>query len=127
MGESSFAVDTYRQSHPQSSPPDLSAQTPVPRGGPTTNRGLGLIVATLPKFLATALHIPDAQGVQVLLVYPGSLAEKTGLTHSDVILEVNGQKVTTAEALASPDLGRSSTVTFKVFRSGQELVLSARR
>ncbi|MBI2637029.1 MAG: trypsin-like peptidase domain-containing protein [Parcubacteria group bacterium] len=62
-----------------------------------------------------------------LAVIPGSPADKAGLVENDIILEVNGEKVTQERGLAKI-LSRykpSDTVTLKVFRKSEEIEVSA--
>lgn len=58
---------------------------------------LGLTVNILTKDLANSLRIKDTKGVVVVEVKPGGPAEDAGIIRGDIVLEINGQKVTTLE------------------------------
>lgn len=62
-----------------------------------------------------------------LAVIPGSPADKAGIRENDVILEVNGQKITTEQSLqkllAQANIGDS--VTLKIWRAGKEFTVQA--
>jgi len=62
-----------------------------------------------------------------LAVIPGSPADKTGLKENDVILEVNGQKVSAEQSLqkllAQANIG--DTVNLKIWRAGKEFTVQA--
>jgi len=60
-------------------------------------------------------------------VVPGSPADKAGIVENDIILEINGEKITERNTLAkiiqNSEVG--DTITLKVFHKGDEKVLSA--
>jgi len=62
-----------------------------------TQDTLGLSVKDLTKELAASLRIKDASGVVVTEVKPNSLAASAGIQRGDLIREVNGVRITTAE------------------------------
>ncbi len=74
-----------------------------------------------------ALHLPDADGVVVAKVLPGSPAEKAGLKVGDVIRRFNGRpvpdKIFLRSRVAEVDL--NSKVELTILRDGQELTLTA--
>jgi serine protease Do len=74
-----------------------------------------------------ALHLPDAAGVVVAKVLPGSPAEKAGLKVGDVIRRFNGRpvpdKIFLRSRVAEVDL--NSKVELTILRDGQELTLTA--
>lgn len=66
----------------------------------TVERGLlGVLPQTLDADNAEAFGLKSTKGVLIPDVEPGSAAEKAGLTYNDVILEVNGEPVESADAL----------------------------
>lgn len=60
-------------------------------------------------------------------IYPGSAAEKAGLKEGDIILEFNGEKITTENSLAKLIMkyNPEDTVVLKVLRDGQERSIEA--
>ncbi len=60
-----------------------------------------------------------------LAVMPGSPADKSGLEENDIILEVDGQKITLEKPLATVlrDKNVGQTITLKVYREGGEITL----
>lgn len=74
----------------------------------------------VPEVLRTQLSIPEGQGVVVESVREGSTAAAAGLMRHDVILEIDGKKVT-GLADVRTHLNRDSTV--KALRAGKEQVL----
>lgn len=60
---------------------------------------LGITVQDLTPQMAMRLGIPSEQGVLVTGVQFGSPAKKGGLEQGDVILSLNGEKISNSEAL----------------------------
>lgn len=60
-------------------------------------------------------------------IMPNSPAQKAGLQTEDIILELNGQKITSENSLASliQKYQVGDTITLKVLRNGKELTLQA--
>lgn len=87
-------------------------------GGEATGRGLQL--TPVPGVLRTQLAIPEGQGVVVESVREGSAADAAGLKRHDVILEIDGEKVS-GPADVRTHLKRESSV--KVLRAGKEQAL----
>ena len=73
-----------------------------PRSAPqnTGPKGyLGVIIRTLTPDLAEELGVDGAEGVLIVHILPGSPAEKVGLQDGDVITNLNGHIVKSAEEL----------------------------
>lgn len=88
------------------------------RFGPEVVRGAQL--GPVPDVLRTQLSIPEGQGVVVESVREGSTAAAAGLKRHDVILEIDGEKVT-GPADVRARLQRDSKV--RAFRAGKEQTL----
>jgi len=56
-------------------------------------RRFGILVRPVDATLASQLRLPKGEGLVVRRVDPGSLAEKSGVKPSDVVVTVNGEKV----------------------------------
>lgn len=67
--------------------------------------------------------ITRGQSISELAVMPGSPAAKAGLKENDIILEVNGEKVTEQYTLAGVILNYKvgDEITLKFFRGGEEI------
>lgn len=97
-------------------------------GGGTTSGGLGLAVQELTPELARHLELPIAQGVVVIDVEEGSLADEEGIRRGDIILEVNQQKITNLQeyqTALSPHEGTNSLLF--LIRRGDNTVYVAMR
>jgi len=57
-------------------------------------------------------------------IFPGSVAEKTGLKEGDIILEFNGEKITTDNTLAKIIMkyNPGDKITLKILREGEEKI-----
>jgi S1-C subfamily serine protease len=93
------------------------------KGGPATNGGgyLGVDITTLTTALRQQYGFTPTAGVVVLDVVAGSPAAKAGLVQGDVIVEIDGSAVTTAENLQSvvqkDKAGQNIQVTYYVGNS----------
>jgi len=58
-------------------------------------------------------------------IFPGSVAEKAGLKEGDIILEFNGEKITTDNTLAKIIMkyNPGDKITLKILREGQEKIV----
>lgn len=85
----------------------------------------GLNGRTLPAQWAQALGIPNATGVVVENVDPGSPADEAGFQPYDVIRAFNGEKVTNREDFLGYlfEYRPGETVTLEVVRNGQAVKL----
>lgn len=83
---------------------------------------IGISVDNLTATVAKDLKVPYSTGIIIRNVYSGSPAEKYGLKNNDVILELNGKRVTSAGAfigeLAAKKIGE--TVNLKIYSGGRE-------
>jgi serine protease Do len=83
---------------------------------------LGLIIQDVDKNLAQSFGLAKAEGILVSEVTPDAPAEKAGLKQGDVILSLNGSKLTDVNdlrnrvAMTAP----GSTVTLDIIRNSQQ-------
>ena len=71
--------------------------------------------------------VQRGQNPEDLAVIPGSPADKAGLVENDIVLEIDGQKITEEYTLAD-SVGKKSvgdTITLKVLHKGEEKTLKA--
>ena len=54
---------------------------------------IGIQIAEIPADVATALKLPEKQGVQINMVEPGGAAARAGIQAGDIILAFNGQAI----------------------------------
>jgi len=88
----------------------------------TVERGLlGVKPQNLDPDNAEIFGLKDTKGVLIPQVYEGSAADKAGLTHNDVILEVNGQPVESAVDLQTKIsmLKPGTKVELTIWRDGK--------
>ena len=87
---------------------------------------LGLEVQNLDPNLARQFHLRDNKGVVVVQVEPGSPAADAGLRSGDLILEVNGEVVSTVKEYraAAAKLKKDAVARFLVKRMGRTLYLT---
>jgi len=62
---------------------------------------VGIATASLPDMVADHLDIESGSGVIIRTVYPGSPAEKAGLSVNDIILTIDGSAVGRPEVISS--------------------------
>lgn len=97
---------------------------------------LGIRMATLTPELAaennkdpnSAFLIPEVTGVLVVQVLPNTAAQKSGIRRGDVVTEVNGEAITSAEQLQLivENGGVNQSLQMKVRRGNQTNLLSVR-
>lgn len=91
---------------------------------------LGVRYVLVNKAIQEKNNLPYDYGVLILrgespkdlAVVPGSAADKSGIAENDIILEMDGQKITTENTLAKL-IGKHSAgdkVTLKIWRKGEE-------
>ncbi|MFB8789411.1 MAG: HhoA/HhoB/HtrA family serine endopeptidase [Potamolinea sp.] len=112
----------------------ISAQLIV--AGKVQHPYLGIRMATLTPELALANNkdpnspflIPEVNGVLVVQVLPNTGAQKGGVRRGDVVIEVNGEAISSAEQLQRivEDGGVNRNLQLKLRRGNQTDVLSVR-
>ena len=87
---------------------------------------IGISVLDLTQEIKRERRISYSTGILIQQVYPNSPAAKYGLKANDLILEINGKRVTSAGAfigeLAAKKIGE--TVNLKVVSNGKEKNIS---
>ena len=82
---------------------------------------LGVTIQPVTQDLADSLSLPEARGALVSGVEPGSPADHAGLRQGDVIVGLNGKRVTDANALRNQIASTrpESSVTIELLRGGK--------
>jgi len=82
---------------------------------------LGVTIQPVTQELAESLRLPEARGALVSGVEPGSPADHAGLRQGDVIVSLNGRRVTDANALRNQIAGTrpESSVAIELLRGGK--------
>ncbi len=109
--------------------PDLEEQMRQREGGQETGRKLGISIERLTPELAERFQLPSGtQGVVISEVVPGSAADDAGLAVGDVILQVDGQRVTSVDEVHRIVQGRRSgeTIVFIVRRNTPDGMVTSR-
>lgn len=110
------------EAQPRIERPAEPAQDPDP-----SRPRLGVRIAPVKADVAEHLELEDGVGLEIVEVLDGTLAMEIGLRVRDILIEVNGRAIRTAEdvaeALRSAD---GAKVTAKVIRKGQEKSLGRR-
>lgn len=88
--------------------------------GEVTRGWLGVGIQDISDEVAEYYGIEEKIGVLVTEVFPGDPADKAGVKPKDIILSVNGKKVSTARELTGviADTGVGDAVRIKVLRNG---------
>lgn len=90
--------------------------------GKVTRGWLGVTIQDLKKDLSEYYGVKDGLGVLVMEVSPGDPADRAGIQPKDILIEVNGEKVTSSHQLiaraARLSVGEKARVT--VLRNGKE-------
>lgn len=95
--------------------------------GKVTRGYLGVNIQPVTPDLAKAFDLPDENGALVGGVQPGTPAARAGLRAGDVIVELNGRKVTDSRhfRLMVAQTPPGTKVTLKLLRDGKERSLTA--
>lgn len=101
-------------------PPPPAPLEDEDEGVPVAGARLGAVEDSL----RAQLDIPEGRGAVVLGVTPGSLAESLGLRKNDVLLELDGRKITSPES-AKGLVTKESTGT--VLRKGRKATFGAKK
>lgn len=97
------------------------------KGGGIERGYLGLLPQDLSPELAEEFGLKDKKGVLVPEVTEGSAADKAGLKHNDVILELNGQPVASADEFRSKIamIKPGTDVKLTIWRDGEKKTITA--
>lgn len=95
------------------------------KNGKVTRGQIGIQVGEITDETATALNLPNKQGVLVVRVEGGSAAEKAGLEAGDIILKFNDQTIDKISELPRlvGDTSPGTTVRLSVWRKGKTISL----
>ena len=89
---------------------------------------LGAKTQVVTRDIAASLGLPGAQGVLIAQVYPGSTADRAGLTEGDVLLAVDGQAVNDESAITyrigTKAIGEQASL--RIRRGSADRILTAR-
>ncbi len=87
---------------------------------------LGIGIQDVDPDLAAALNLPNADGVLVSDVEPGSPADKGGVLRGDVVLSVGGTKTNSSAQLRNviAEAGANKKVELSILRAGKPITLS---
>ncbi len=84
----------------------------------------GAVLGDVDEALRAQLELPEGQGAVVLRVLPGGAAESLGLRKSDILLDVDGKKISSPES-AKGLITRDSKLS--VVRKGKRETLGGRK
>jgi len=92
------------------------------KDGKVTRGFLGVGIQSLNPDLAKEFNVPVSDGALVSDVFPNTPAAKVGLKDGDVIVELNGTKITSGDQfhLAVSELEPDSQAKLKILRGGTE-------
>lgn len=88
---------------------------------------LGVSIQPVNQTIAKAFGLGESTGALVGDVVPNSPASKSGLKKGDIILDVNGHKITSSRALQLmiAQMPPEAKITMNIFRNGKEQNLTA--
>ncbi|MGD2269382.1 MAG: DegQ family serine endoprotease [Desulfobacterales bacterium] len=90
--------------------------------GEVTRGWLGVAIQDLNEELAEYYGVKGQKGVLITEVFPGDPADKAGIKTKDIVIEVNGEKVTTSRELSRTiaDIGVGEKAKILILRDGQK-------
>ncbi len=93
--------------------------------GKILRAGLGCIVQGLTPQMAKSFGLSNTEGALLSEINPGGAAEKAGLKAGDIVLAVNGEKVTSSGDLVAKLYTHNpgETVEITILRNGQQSTL----
>jgi hypothetical protein len=104
--------------------PNRALPPPIPQDDEEGTPVAGALLAPVDDALRAQLEIPEGQGAVVTKVTPGSLAAALGLRKSDVLLEIDGKKITAPESAKGLLMRESRAV---VLRKGKKETLGEKK
>jgi serine protease Do len=110
--------------------PINTAKTLLPqlKKGKVTRGYLGMNIADVDESYREAFNLPEARGALVQAVTPGKPADKAGIRHGDVVVEVDGKAIRNNRELIDTIsyLPVGSEVKITILRDGKRQVVTAR-
>jgi serine protease Do len=96
--------------------------------GEVTRGWLGVGIQNLTPELADYYKVEDGEGVLVTHVFEGDPADEAGIKVNDIIVSVNGKKVSTSRELSRTiaGIGVNKKATIVVLRDGKEMTFSVK-
>ena len=110
--------------------PVNTAKTLLPqlKEGKVVRGYLGMAIGDVTAEIQEAFNLPEARGALVQSVDPGKPADKAGIRHGDVVIDVDGKPIRNNRELIDyiSYLPVGTEVKVGVIRGGQRVVLTAR-
>ncbi len=110
--------------------PVNTAKTLLPqlKAGKVVRGYLGMSIGDVTEEIREAFNLPEARGALVQSVDPGKPADKAGIRHGDVVVDVDGKPIRNNRELIDyiSYLPVGTEVKIGVIRNGQRMVLTAR-
>jgi serine protease Do len=87
------------------------------------NFEIGMRIQTIDEGIAKYYHLKNAKGVIVTKVYPGTPAERGDIEVADIIVEIEGFKISNENSIFSVfhEFRAGQTITLKIIRDEKEL------
>mgnify|MGYP000859434226 CR=1 FL=1 len=95
-------------------------------GGSQALKSLGIEVGPVTEQMQRELKLKNRDGVAVLSVENGSMAQRAGIRTNDILLEVNGERVTGAQSLDKIATKKGSSTVLLIWRDGRTFFVSIR-